>query len=55
VSNGSLSGVKGVPARVQFRLGIRRVPSSSLNMPVWGMLNKLDEWWKGTLHVGLSY
>jgi len=55
VSIGSNSGSRGVPERVQFHLGTRRVPSSSLNMPAWGMLNRLAEWWKGTARLGLSY
>jgi len=38
VSIESTSGSSGVPERVQFHLGTRRVPSSSPNMPAWGML-----------------
>jgi len=52
-SAGSNSGTSGVPERVQFHFGIRRAPSSFLNIPVWGMLNKLAEWWKETLLSGL--
>ena len=44
----------GVPERLQFHLGTRKVPCSSLNMPVWGMLIRLAEWWKGTLRLELS-
>jgi len=51
VSIESTSGSIGVPERVQFHLGTRRVPSSSLNMPVWGMLIRLAGWRKGTLGI----
>jgi len=44
VSIASSSSSSGVPERVQFHLGTRRVLSSSRNMPVWGMLNRLAEW-----------
>ena len=55
VSIASNSGSSGYPERVQFHLGTQRVPSSFWNMPVWGMLNRLAEWWKGTALEGLSY
>ena len=53
MSIASSSGSSGVPERLQFQLGTQRVPSSSLNMPVWGMLNRLAQWWKGTALEGL--
>jgi len=53
-SAASSSSASRSPERVQLHLGTRRVPSSNRNMPVWGMLNRLAEWWKGTTQEGLS-
>ena len=49
------SGSSGFPERVQFHLGIRRVPSIFQNMPVWGMLKRLAEWWKGTEEILVAW
>jgi len=55
VSISSSSGSSGSPERVQFHLWTRRVPSSFRNMPVWGMLNRLAEWWKGTEEIFVAW
>jgi len=51
-SSSTSSGASGEPDRVQSHVGIWKVQSSNRNMPVWGMLNRLAEWWKGTAHEG---